>query len=222
MPPYLSQDGSSGLERDIIYQALIEAGYTKINIINVHYLRAIELAKLGSIDAIASNQSNTHYAQALPSINSSLATLDYVDCAITLASRHLQLTTIDDYYDKRIWAFKGAGYTLGPDFQDMSEANSQYSEDFDQLKQLDMLAMKRIDVAISDRNIFSGKLRQSPHYKELKFKFNTIGQTTPRVIRSTSKALIEKFNEGLNRIKDNGNYRKIFEAYQTEYSGTCD
>lgn len=222
MPPYLSQDKKSGIERDIIYSALTQAGYESISIENVHYLRAIELVKSGSIDAIVSNQSNTIYSSNLPGISTSHKTLDYVDCAISLASQNLQLKTIYDYYDKHIWAFKSASTTLGQDFQLMTQNNKKYTEDVDQLKQLDMLAMKRIDIAISDRNIFSSKHKNSRKYQSLEFSFDNIAPPTSRVIRSMDRTLIQKFNKGLEGIQGNGEYQAILSKYRDSYAGTCE
>lgn len=221
LPPYLSEDKSSGIERNIIQSALEASGYEELSIINVHYVRAIELSKSGQVDAIVSNQSNSVYSKYIPNIMASDKTLDYVDCAITLSDRKIVLNDIHDYYDKRIWAFKSASEVLGNEFNKMTKLNKDYTENFDQLKQLDMLAMQRIDIAISDRNIFSEKIKASTKYKDLEFSFHEIGQPTPRVIRSSNKELISKFNQGLNLIKMNGRYQEVINHYRLSYASHC-
>ena len=221
MPPYLNADNTGGIELDLIQSALSTVGYQNIKILNVHYKRAIELTKQGKVDAIVSNQSNTTYSKHIPNIITSDKTLDYVDCAITLRKREISLNSINDYYDKSIWAFKSASEVLGSDFNAMTRENKSYTENFDQLKQVDMLAMERIDVAISDRNIFSAKLKSNKKYESPQFEFHSISPTTPRVIRSLNQALIDKFNQGLVLIRKNGQYDQIIERYHSSYANSC-
>jgi polar amino acid transport system substrate-binding protein len=221
MPPYLSQDLKSGIELDIIKAALEATNQKNIEVHNVHYLRAIELAKEGKIDLIAGNLSNQLYSEKIPDIYTSTTTIHYVDCAISLRSKNINLKEIDNYYDKRIWAFKSASLVFGSEFQNMANTNPHYSEDFDQQKQIDMLSMGRIDVAISDRNIFSSKLLEKQGIEESHFKFDTIGPPTARSVRSTNNTLIAQINKGLGIIKQNGRYQAILGQYKDSYSQDC-
>lgn len=221
MPPYLSEDLHSGIELDIIKAALEVADSKMLVIDNVHYLRAIELTKAGQVDLIASNKSNQIYSQQIPGIYTSDTTINYVDCAISLKQRDFKLDNMDDYKDKRIWAFKSANLSLGEAFHKMALSNPNYTENVDQKKQIDMLAMDRIDVAISDRNIFMHRLKASDRYADLQFDYHTIGSPTARAVRSTNKALIDKLNEGLAEIRLNGSYEKILADYQSSYSANC-
>ena len=209
MPPYLNLDKNSGVEHDIIIAAFNRAGVDKLKILNVHYLRAIELAKAGTVDAIVSNSANGIYLKKLPEIKKSQPTLSYVDCAISLRERNLKLESIKDYYDKRIWAFKSASLVFSPEFQLMTQKNTQYDEDVDQEKQLEMLAMGRIDIAISDRNIFTAKLGNTGKYTQEDFRFDSLGPTTQRAIRSNNADLITRFNKGLSTLHKSGEYQSL-------------
>lgn len=221
MPPYLSTNLDSGIELDVIKSALHATGPVLIHVQNIHYLRAIKLAESGQIDLIASNKSNNLYEQELPDVATSDTTIHYVDCAISLRSRNLTLDTIDDYSDKRIWAFKTASLSLGSAFQDMALSNPEYTEDFDQIRQLDMLRLGRIDIAISDRNIFTQKLLKKEGADETMFTFSPIGQPTPRVVRATNINLINQVNRGLSIIRENGDYGEVLEQYRDAYVGHC-
>lgn len=222
MPPYLSNDHNSGVERDIIVSALQQAGISTQSIVNVHYQRAIELAKSGNADLIVSNKNNDAYSKQVPSLYLSDTTLNYVDCAISLQEKNLKLNSIIDYYDKRIWAFKSASHVFGTEFSRMAQRNQHYSESFDQQKQLEMLAMGRIDIAISDKNIFLAKQHKSKEFSNAKMKFDTIGALTPRAVRSTNESLINAFNTGLSSLKKNGEYQAIINRYKDQYSTTCE
>ena len=221
LPPYLNHDLESGIEFDVIHAALLTQEITDLKIQNVHYLRAIDLIKAGRIDLIASNESNQLYSKEVSDMHTSDTTIYYVDCAISLANRNLDLKHTGNFNNKRIWAFKSASLSLGQDFQNMASTNPNYTEDFDQQKQVDMLAMGRIDIAISDRNIFSHKLHSRDELSESDFRFTEISSPTARVVRSTNQALIQQFNEGLASIRANGTYQKILDKYQKTYSQKC-
>jgi len=221
MPPYLYTDLNSGIERDIIAAALKAGDMEMGNIHNVHYKRAINLFQKGEIEAIVSNAGNYAYDQTGSKFYSSNKTIDYIDCSISLARKKLNLNNIDAYSGKTIWAFKTAKQTLGPQFEKMANSNPYYSEDVDQNKQAEMLLFERIDIAISDRNIFAHKLKTSNNYSIKDFNFHPITQPTPRTLRLNSKQTLERFNTGLAAIQSNGTYEQIMEKYKNEYVSKC-
>ena len=221
MPPYLNNDMKTGIERDIIVEALSASDIELGEIHNVHYKRAMKMLEQGLIDGIVSNMGNHAYDKlARPSYPSN-KTIDYVDCAITFAQQKIKLTSVKDYADKSIWAFKTAKTTLGIEFETMANKNPHYTEDTDQTKQAGMLALGRIDVAISDRNIFASKVKRDEQYQVKDFEFQTIGSPTPRTVRFTNVALLERFNAVLSKIKENGSYAKILARYKDLYASTC-
>jgi len=222
MPPYLSKDMNSGIERDIIYEAFKAEGMTLGKIHNVHYKRAINMLEQGLIEGIVSNMTNYAYDQRDVEFYPSNKTIDYVDCAITLAEQNFILASIKDYEDKTIWGFKTAKNTLGPEFELMANHNPNYTEDSDQEMQAEMLVLKRIDIAISDRNIFSSKLIRGGKHLVNIFKFQKIGEPTPRTLRLSSQNHLERFNQGLDKIKQNGTFEKILLEYENNYAATCD
>lgn len=221
MPPYLSEDFGAGIERDIIFEALKDQDLALSKIFNVTYMRAIKLLKENKVDGIVSNRGN-HVYKAIDAQNRpSVTTLNYIDCAITLKERNFTLVDIRDYADKVIWAFKTAKTTLGPEFETMATNNPHYTENFDQQKQIEMIGMKRIDVAISDRNIFEAKVRSLENFNPNQFAYHQVAQPTSRVIRFLNSDLLEKFNRGLHNIKANGKYETIFLKYKKTYRPNC-
>jgi len=221
MSPYLNDDMKSGIERDIIFEAMNASDMALGEVHNVHYKRAMKMLEQGRIDGIVSNMANSAYDELARKSYPSNKTIDYVDCAITFVKQGFKLTSVQDYADKSIWAFKTAKTTLGTAFELMANNNPHYTEDTDQTMQADMLALGRIDVAISDRNIFIGKLRRDDKYQTQDFEFQAIGEPTPRTLRFSNKEHLESFNVGLAKIKENGDYAKILMRYKGHYVSSC-
>jgi len=221
MSPYLNDDMKTGIERDIIFEAMNASGIELGEVHNVHYKRAMQMLEQGHIDGIVSNMANSAYDSLALKSYLSNKTIDYVDCAITSSKQNLKLTTVQDYAGKSIWAFKTAKTTLGAEFESMANNNPNYTEDTDQTKQAGMLALGRIDVAISDRNIFTSKLKRDGQYEIQDFNFQTIGDPTPRALRFSDKKHLENFNLGLAKIKASGDYAKILARYKGHYASSC-
>jgi len=221
MPPYLNDDINSGIERDIIFEAMHASDIELGEVHNVHYKRAMKMLEQGLIDGIVSNMANNVYDMMTRKSYPSDKTIDYVDCAITISNNGIKLASVQDYAGKAIWAFKTAKTTLGAEFESMANNNPHYTEDTDQTKQAGMLALGRIDVAISDRNIFTSKLKRDGQYQIQNFEFQAIGEPTPRTLRFSDKKYLASFNLGLAKIKASGEYAKILARYKDHYDASC-
>jgi len=105
----------------------------------------------------------------------------------------------------------------------MTLVNKKYTENFAQENQVKVLINKRIDVAISDKNIFLSSLSSHGILKdgEKIFNFHSIGKPTKRTIRFLDKKLRDSFNKGLKIIRKNGSYKKILKKYSLLYSDKC-
>ncbi|OUR96815.1 hypothetical protein A9Q84_10775 [Halobacteriovorax marinus] len=223
MPPYLYHNEETGIEYEIVNEALKAAGFKKIRRIDVHFRRGIILLNMKEIDAITSNMANNLYDQVKHPIYSSNLTLNYIDCAISLKENNFQLNNIKNFYNKRIWAFKSASKIFGPKFEEMTKENKGYTESFDQKRQVKVLLRKRIDIAISDKNIFLSRLKLESSKKDGKklFNFHSIGKPTKRSVRFLDKKIRDDFNKGLKTIKNNGKYKEILKKYKDLYSQEC-
>lgn len=222
MPPYLYQSEKTGIEYEIVIQSFLAADIDDVQHIDVHFKRGIMLLRNKSIDAITSNLGNQEYNSVETPIHSSEPILNYIDCAISLRSNNFNLNSIKNFYGKRVWAFKSASLVLGDEFNKMTLANEAYTETFPQENQIKVLINKRIDIAISDKNIFlSGLKKAGIEDGEKKFIFHSVGEPTKRAVRFFSRELRDKFNKGLNIIKKDGSYKKILIKYKDLYSEQC-
>jgi len=222
MPPYLHEAEEKGIELEIIEAAFLSQNVKLAPFYNIHYKRASKLLSKKRIDAIVSNMSNRYYYKNSPEIFESSRTLDYMDCAISLKSRNITHEKMSDYSNKTIWAFKSAKEVLGKKFKKAVAKNKHYTENYDQKNMIHMLIRKRVDIVISDRNIFSKTMRDVlGNDSEALFKFKRIIPKTPRNLKFNNKVLNEIFNDGLKKIKSNGTYNKIIDKYKKKYKSEC-
>jgi polar amino acid transport system substrate-binding protein len=212
----------SGIEYEIVKQSFLAAGYDNLQHIDVHFKRGIMLIHKKSIDAITTNLSNKEYDSVETPIYASEPIINYIDCAISLKSNNYDLNSIKNFYGKKIWAFKSASLSLGEEFHKMSISNKGYTEGFAQENQAKVLINKRIDIAISDKNIFLSSLTKEGIKNGIKkFNFHSVGEPTKRAVRFYKRELRDDFNKGLNIIKKDGTYKKLLIKYKDLYSQQC-
>lgn len=224
MPPYLYENRTKGLELDIIKEAM-RAANIEFNLDdNVNYNRGILELKHKYIDAMVVNKENTKYREKIgKEIYFSDTSLHYLDCTISLKKKNFKLDNIDNFIGKSIWAFQSAKEVLGSKFKKMALSNPRYTEENDQKNQASMLASERLDIAISDKNIFLYQLNKLDNKKigSKDFSFQPIAKPTPRAVIFIDKSKRNKFNRGLKKIKQNGVYNKIRERYKKFSSHSC-
>jgi len=223
LPPYYIASDKTGVEVDIIRAAFQAAGHQINGYLYSHHKRSYILLKAKHIDASVGNHQNELFNDSSEPFYGSNTTLNYIDCAITLKKKTFQLNTIKDYYGKSIWAFQSASLVLGSEFKIMSEKNKRYIEDKDQLKQIRLLFMDRIDIIISDKNIFIANLKKhnGQNAKKESFNYFKIGKPTPRGLKFHDKKLRKDFNRGLKMIQANGEYDKILKKYTGAFYTKC-
>lgn len=223
MPPYLFESNEEGLEFELIEAALKSKGHTLKVVDNVSYKRGLLQLSSSKIDGVVGNKNNSAYKKKSKNVYPSNVVLKYVDCAITLKKNHIRLNNISDYKDKRVWAFKTAKKVLGEEFSKMANENPKYSEEFLQRLQVKVLIKNRIDVAISDKNIFLYQLNLNKklNYSKNDFDFKSISPQAPRAIMFRNKKLRYIFNKGLKEIRKNGTYNKILTKYKKYSHERC-
>ena len=103
---------------------------------------------------------------------------------------------------------------LGENFSKTMSQAKQYTEMADQMKQIEMLFVKRTQVIILDISILKHFIKK---YKAKTFKKDYVVHALfPRKIYSAgfkSRAVRDQFNRGLLVIKANGKYQEILNKY---------
>ncbi len=220
IPPWVIKETETGLELDILKEAFAVKGHS----IKAHYLplaRAFESFDSGKVEAVINVKKgmvNGFYSDLVVS---------FQNCAISLADNEFVINDINDLQDKRIVAFQRASTILGKDFKNMTLKNTRYREISDQSLQVKQLFKKRVDVVISEKNIFKYFHNQSlleslngeavfginASDLDLKVKYDCIFPPSHYHYAFTSEKIRDDFNYGLKTIRENGTYNKIFSNY---------
>lgn len=214
LPPYILVASSSGIEVDIVKEALAYRGHV-LQPVFVPMGR-IPLAFLsGNADAIMMDvgqdmrAAGGHYAEP-PVV--------YDNVMYTLARRRLSLKQPDDLVKLRIMSFVGAALRY-PEWLGKLDHSEFYVERNNQAAQPQLLALGRYDVVVSDRTIFSyySKLeeRRDPRFRMPPVAAHTLPAADVRAYRPVFRdaAVRDDFNAGLAWLRKNGRYGAIYQHY---------
>ena len=206
LPPYIIQESNSGMEYDIIKEALAQQGHN----LTLHYVPFVRVA----VDYKNFDGATTINESSGISGNYSDEVMTYRNYAISLKENGLKIDTIQDLKDKRIVAFQNASKYLGSEYNEVTKNNSKYSEQGNQSLQVKMLYSNRADAVVSDINIFK-------YYKKKTTDIDTSGEVVLHEIFPgvTYKVLFndatirDDFNKGLKSLRDSGRYDEIISSY---------
>lgn len=211
LPPYVFVDNWTGLEYDIVKQALAVEGHT-IAPRHMALARVAKELESGLADAAMTMRPDSGVT-AYYSDNH----VTYRNFAITLASRDLRIEKAADMAGFSVIAFQRASDYLGEEFRKMAQANPQYREEAKQAVQPTLLFLNRVDVVVADQNIF-GWFANAPEVKAKAdtgqaVRFHPIFPPTDYHVAFREAGLRDSFNRGLKRIRENGEYQKIVARY---------
>jgi len=140
--------------------------------------------------------------------------ISYQNVAISLTEDNLTIDKLDDLSGKHIIAFQTAKQFLGKNYIKAIENAADYQEMADQIKQIELLYIKRTQILILDLNILKHFLYK--HRELIYSKRYKIHRLFPPKVYSAgfkSKAIRDQFNRGLAVIKANGKYQQILDKY---------
>lgn len=218
IPPWVIPESDSGIELDILKQALFSEGY----IVVPKYLSfalAYSLFDVGKLDGVINAK------------ESSLKTGYYSDPVVTFQNVAISLEKknyppdidISFLEDKSIVAFQKASVLLGDEFNLMTKKNSLYQEVAKQSLQINLLMIRNIDFIIMDKSIFGyhwKKAQTDPDLIRAKSKlerpvrFHYIFEPTDYRFAFKSKKVRDDFNAGLRKLRSNGSYDNIINQYK--------
>ena len=140
--------------------------------------------------------------------------ISYQNVVVTLTEDKIKIDELNDFSGKYITAFQTARKFLGEHYTKAIKHAQDYQEMADQMKQIELLFMKRTQVLVLDINILKHFL-----FTNRDDKYNkpyTIHQLfMPRVYAAgfKSQTVRDQFNRGLAVIKANGTYQKVIDKY---------
>lgn len=198
-----------GIQIDIIREALLSQNYLP-EFTHVPLARNITNFQKWHVDGVAILPLHFQY----PGMFISQPYVSYQNVVVNLKSRNYVINDLDDLSGKSIAAFQKAKEFLGPEYKDIVNYSLGYRELADQNKQIELLFNGSVEVIILDINIFNYflKTHQSKRHKvdtTVHYIFNE------RVYSAgfKSEELRNAFNNGVDTLKERGQYQLIIDHY---------
>lgn len=214
LPPFILVRSSSGIEVDIVREALAYRGHV-LKPVFMPMGRLPVTFVAGTADAIMMDvghdmtPSGGWYGDA-PVV--------YDNAMLTLARRQLSLKKPADLNKLWIMSFVGAA-TRYPGWLGWLEHTAFYVERNNQAAQPKLLALGRYDVVISDRTIFahyvSVQQKADPAFRMPAVDAHALPAADPRAYRPVFRAAAvrDDFNAGLAWLRQSGRYDAIYQRY---------
>lgn len=213
-PPYIIEETKSGLEYEIIDQALKAAGHT-LKPSFAPQTRGELYLKAKEIDGAATKRKDS-FEGFFPSD----VYIHYHNFTFGLKSKPLQIKKISDLSKYSVRGFQTAKNQLGVEFKTMAEANPKYFEVANQQFQVAQLFGNRVDVIIGDELIiefFIEKIKTEQGISDEVIKYD-IFPLSPYTVMFHDEKLRDSFNKGLAKIKSNKTYEKLLQKYKNNVS----
>ncbi|MDY0041288.1 MAG: transporter substrate-binding domain-containing protein, partial [Desulforhabdus sp.] len=145
LPPFIFAESDSGIDLEIVKEALALKGYTFKPVYVVFGRTAVDLTS-GKVDGALTVTKE----RGLDNVFLSDQYICYQNVVVSLKGRGFQIESVRDLTGKRIVAFQDAAKILGQDFAAAAAASPSYYEIPDQENQVALLFKNRTDVAVMD------------------------------------------------------------------------
>lgn len=209
-PPYIMEGGETGLEYDIVDEALQAGGY-KMVAISLPPARALALMQVGQLEGMTTITEGIGGKGYFS--NDYIA---YQNVAITLKQRNIKLSRIADLSRYSIAAFQNATLILSPEYAAAVAGHTDYREYPQQLTQNKLLYAGRVDIVIGDRLVFHHLTQHISRGVDTSqpITIHPLFPPTPRKAVFRDEKVRNAFNAGLKKIHQNGTYSSILAKYR--------
>lgn len=213
IPPYCLPETNSGIELDIIREALAFRGH----VLKPKYLPFARIPfefEIGRVDAAMTDTGKDLSAKGG---NYADPAVIYDNVFISLKQRSLNIKQPTDLNGLSVLSFVGA-VNRYPDWLAQVKKDGRYIELNDQSRQVLMLNRGRADLVLSDRYIFRYFSRQLQQTEKLvpaaidEHRFVKLNPMNYRPIFRDS-AVRDDFNAGLRQLKSSGRFNEIYRKY---------
>ena len=207
-PPYVMAEQDSGFEVEIVRAIMSDLGH-EINVIYVPFGRTVQMVESGRAD-IGLTLTDEH------DISPEYLTDCYVvyqNVAVSLQERGLNIRAIPDLAGKSIIAFQTAKDVLGETFKSSLGSQQNYLEFAEQERQVNMLLLGSVDVAVLDRNIFNYLKHKLPKERQKATQFHELFPVSAYRAAITDPSLRAQFNQALQLYKQDGRYQAMLDKF---------
>lgn len=209
LPPYVISDNDTGMEMDIVRQALAYKGH-QFRPVYVPFGQVAKSLQAGEVDgALTVNEQ-----MGLSGVFFSASHITYRNVAITLQARGLTINSVQDLAGKRVVAFQDAPEILGAAFAAAVRGNPAYQEVPEQRQQVQLLFTGGTDVVVSDINIFTYYRRQTSDVDTTApVAIHNLFAPTRYHVGFLDARRRDDFNAGLQALRASGQYEAIIRKY---------
>jgi polar amino acid transport system substrate-binding protein len=211
-PPFIIEENGEGIELDIFRDTFATVN-KNVHFIHVPFGRTtMSFYRLNSDGIVTVLPSYKH-----PSLFVSKPYITYQNVAVSLLDNNFEIDNVKSLAGKSIIAFQNAKKHLGDDFNKVISYSINYREIAEQLKQIDMLFLRRTEVIILDINIFKYfmKTHRSGRYSQpynVHYIFNERQYSAAFKLEQNR----DLFDKGIKTIKEQGTYQFILDKYLTQ------
>jgi polar amino acid transport system substrate-binding protein len=213
IPPYIFQKENKGIELEIIAKALAYKGHTlkpayyPLGRVPIAFTSKVVDAAMGDM-GINLTSKGGFYAE--PAVI-------YDNVFITLKSRNISIKKPSDLDLLLVASFQGAEKRYDTWLKKVVDENRFFGVS-DQLKQVELLSLGRFDVVLSDRFIFQHFVKQLEligNKEGIEVDEHHFITVNPKDYRPVfrDKKIRDDFNAGLRKLKESGDYEKIYDNY---------
>jgi polar amino acid transport system substrate-binding protein len=139
----------------------------------------------------------------------------YQNVAISLKSKKLTISSIDELSNYSIVAFQNATIVLGEEFSQTVKLSRLYTELPEQKRQTEMLLLGNTDVVVMDINIFIHFSRELTGVSQLdKVNIHPVFPPSPYHVAFNDLALKQQFNVALAEFIQTQAYTDLVNRYE--------
>jgi polar amino acid transport system substrate-binding protein len=208
-PPYVFEAERRGLEYELVEAALRKAGFEMDAYFAPMERLHLMLAR-GELDCITTTNELSGVAAYYSDVY-----IYYHNAAAALASRHLQIHSLDDLRPYSISAFQRARFLLGPEYAALVNNHPNYREEAQQVTRNRLLYSGRIDVIIGDPKVIRYFNRDVLDQVDISqpLTWYLLFPPTGYQIGFRFQTQRDQFNLGLAAIRRSGEYEAIERKY---------
>jgi polar amino acid transport system substrate-binding protein len=214
-PPYVMDEGQTGIEIEIVRVALAPKGYT-FTVRQMPYGELADAVKEQGVDAAATvteMNNGTFYSDEY---------ITFHNAAFTKKSAHLTIDSIEDLKGQTVLAWENAYEDLGPKFEALFSPDvkapyrEKYHEIANQRDQVEEFWKADADVIVIGEAVmkwFSKELADVVDTKSPLVIHEIFPKKTKFRISFESAKVRDDFNAGLKALRASGEYDKIYAKY---------
>ena len=207
-PPYVISEHDSGFELELVRAILLEIGHD-MSPIYVPFGRTASLVTKGDMDMGLTLNIGHDIDPAILTD----AYVYYQNVAVSRTDRNFEINQIQDLLGHSVIAFQTAISVLGEEFKNTLAHQKNYMELAQQERQVNLLLLGSVDVAVLDRNIFQYVKRQLPVEKQHDTRIHTLFPVSAYSAAIPDEQLRNQFNEVLAQFIKDGRYQSLLDKF---------